>query len=128
MNGMSPVVTARFNLLESCPPPTPTGNARTKIRPAYAKKCAAGGTRASHGATRAEAHEPAFFAEDEVVQDLDTEDRAGGGEPASEGQVLGGWFGISGRVVVGEEYGGTAGEDRGLEHLARLCCGRGYVA
>jgi hypothetical protein len=31
-------------------------------------------------------------------------------------------------VVVGHEEGGAPREDRRLEHLARLCCGRSYVA
>ena len=95
---------------------------------------------ASQDAPRAEAHEAAGLAEDEVVEDLDAEERAGGGEPAREGDVLGGRFGIAGRVVVAARIAATAGEDRRLEHLARVderaasgsrrrrCAGRGRGA
>ena len=55
-----------------------------------------------------------------MVEDLDAEELAGGGEPAREGDVLGRWLGIAARVVVGQQERGAAGEDRRLENFARV--------
>jgi len=63
-----------------------------------------------------------------VVEDLNPEELAGGDEAARQRDVLGRGLGVAARVVVRQEQRRGAGEDRGLEDFARLCCGRSYVA
>src|SRR5260221_8946893 len=76
--------------------------------------------RRSQHAPLAKADEPAGLAQDEMVEDLDPEELAPGDEPACESNVLGRRLGIAAGVVVSQQEGGTAGEDRGLEHFAGM--------
>ncbi len=48
----------------------------------------------------AEAHEAAGLAEDEMVEKLDADELAGGSEASSEGDVVGRWLRVAGRMVV----------------------------
>jgi hypothetical protein len=74
-----------------------------------------------------EAHEAAGLAEDEVVEKLDAEELAGGGETPRKGDVLGARLGIAAWVRVRREDRRASGQDRRLENFARLCGGPSYV-
>src|SRR5713226_7983531 len=85
----------------------------------------------SQDATLPEAHVTARLAEHQVVEHLDPEELSGGREPAGlEGDVLRRRLRVSRRMVVAQKYRGapTPREDRRLENLPWLCCGRSYVA
>jgi len=63
-----------------------------------------------------------------VIEDLDPDDPAGFGDAPREFDVFGARVRNTGGMVVAERDGRGGDLDRRAEDLARLCCGRTYVA
>jgi predicted DNA-binding transcriptional regulator AlpA len=58
------------------------------------------------------------FAEDEMVEDVDTEELPGRAQAPGERHVLGRGLRVSGRAIVPDHKGAAPGQDRRLENLA----------
>src|SRR5438093_28728 len=71
-------------------------------------------------AALAQADEAASLAEDDVVEKLDAEELAGGGQAPRQRDVLARWFRVAARVRVRGEDCRAPGQDGGLEHFAGM--------
>lgn len=67
------------------------------------------------------------IANHDVIDDANAEYLASAYKAARELVIIRARRWISARVIVGDDDRGRVCEERSLEDLARLCCGRSYV-